>query len=162
MYWVSSMRIVLFWASLVDMKEGYCTNSAFSLVRALVGFPCMYRIIKRDEMSQNVGQESHWEVRSRREKQNLGRLVKEGGPQQEIWRMKTLSTCRSKEASRPDGKQGPRLDFTPETIGLMCYLTTRLLYYIFMISLTQAILLAHWQSCHMLVYWFLEKLSFSS
>lgn len=157
------MRIGLFWASLVDMKEGYCTNSAFSLVTALIGFRCTYRIIKRgDEISQNVGQESHWEVRSRREKQKHGRLVKEGGPQQEIWRMKTLPACRGEEASRPDDKQGSRLAFTLKTIGLMCYLTTRQLYYIFMISLTQTILLAHWQWFHMLVYWFLEKLSFSS
>ena len=113
------MRIGLFWASLVDMKEGYCTNNAFSLVMALIGFHCTYRIIKRgDEKSQNVGQESHWEVRSRREKQKHGRLVKEGGPQQEIWRMKTLPTCRGEEASRPDDKQGSRLAFALNTLFL--------------------------------------------
>ena len=44
----------------MDTKEGYCIDSAFNLVMALVGFHYTYRIIKRgDEMGQNVGQESY-------------------------------------------------------------------------------------------------------
>lgn len=49
------------------------------LVMALAGFHYTRRIIKRgDEMGQNVGQESHWEARSRRGKREQGRLVRGG------------------------------------------------------------------------------------